>query len=183
MAHETTTTFEVDPPMEARVARLFGLQDDAWMRHANPSSVWSRFSCVSLFVLAVWSREWIGWYSLIPIAAVIVWTWINPRLFGVPASTRNWASKAVFGERIWADRRNIEIPDQFTSRVPNLANASSCIGLALLVYALVVHNVLLAVAGILIVHVGKLWYLDRMVLLFADMKDRDDTYARWEYGS
>ena len=168
--------------MESKVANFFGLRGDEWMRHANPHSVWSRFSCVSLLVLAVWSREWIGWYSLLPIGAAVAWTWLNPRLFGVPTSTRNWASRAVFGERIWADRRNVDIPDQFTSRVPNLANAYSSIGLAALVYAIVTVNVWMAIAGVVIVHGGKLWYMDRMVLLFDDMKHRDATYASWEYG-
>src|SRR5919108_2649722 len=27
-----------------RVAKLFGLQGEAWMRHANPLSVWTRFA-------------------------------------------------------------------------------------------------------------------------------------------
>ena len=36
------------------------------------------------------------------------------------------------------------------------------------------------VAGILIVHGGKLWFIDRMVLLFEDMKGRPE-YAGWEY--
>ena len=66
---------------------------------------------------------------------------INPLLFDVPASTRNWASKAVFGERIWADRTTREIPAQFRSRVPNLANVCSCIGVALLVGGLVALDV------------------------------------------
>src|SRR5687767_3691524 len=105
---------------EGRVAHLFGLRDDAWMRHANAWSVWTRFSCVSLLVLAVWSRVWIGWYSLIPIAAAVAWLFVNPLLFGVPTSTRNWASKAVLGERIWVDRNTVPIPAQFTSRVPHL---------------------------------------------------------------
>ena len=106
----------------------------------------------------------------------------NPRLFGVPASTRNWASKAVFGERIWTDRRNTPVPVQFTYRVPNLANAYSCIGLAMLVYGVVALDVWLTIAGIVIVHGGKLWYLDRMVLLFEDMKQRDANVASSEHG-
>ena len=181
MTPETTTPV-AEQTMEKRVADLFGLRGDAWMRHANPWSVWSRFSCVSLLALAVWSRDWIGWYCLVPIALTIVWTWINPRLFGVPASTRNWASKGVFGERIWSDRRTIQIPDQFASRVPNLANAFSCIGLPMLVYGLIALDVWLVVAGIVIIHGGKLWFIDRMVLLFEDMKQRDADYASWEYG-
>ena len=48
---------------------------------------------------------------------------------------------------------------------------------------LVALDVWLTVAGIVIVHGGKLWYLDRMVLLFEDMKHRDATYAGWEYGT
>ena len=96
------------------------------------------------------------------------------------------ASKSVFGERIWTDRRNTQIPEQFTSRVPNLANAYSCIGLAMLVYGMVALDVWMTIAGIVIVHGGKLWYLDRMVLLFEDMKRRNpqcylvgDTSPRW----
>ena len=180
MTPETTTPVAAQT-MEKRVADLFGLRGDTWMRHANPRSVWSRFSCVSLLAIAVWSREWIGWYCLVPIAVTIVWTWINPRLFGVPASTKNWASKGVFGERIWSDRRTIQIPDQFASRVPSLANAFSCIGLPMLVYGLVALDFWLVVAGIVIIHGGKLWFIDRMVLLFEDMKQRDAGYASWEY--
>ena len=37
---------------------------------------------------------------------------VNPLLFPTPRSTRNWASKGVFGERIWADRNTVELPDR-----------------------------------------------------------------------
>ena len=37
------------------------------------------------------------------------------------------------------------------------------------------------VAGIAIVDGGKMWYLDRMVLLYEDMKSRRADYADWEY--
>ena len=181
MTPETTTPV-APQTMEKRVADLFGLRGDAWMRHANPWSVWSRFSCVSLLALSVWSRDWIGWYCLVPIALTLMWTWMNPRVFGVPASTRNWASKGVFGERIRSDRSTVQIPDQFASRVPSLANAFSCIGLPMLVYGLIALDVWFVVAGIVIIHGGKLWFIDRMVLLFEDMKQRNADYASWEYG-
>jgi hypothetical protein len=42
------------------VTKLFGLEGDAWMRHANPVSVWTRFAVLPLGALAVWSRQWIG---------------------------------------------------------------------------------------------------------------------------
>ena len=168
---------------EARVARFFGLTEEAWMRHANPRSVWTRFSCLSLLAVAVWSRDWIGWYCVIPISVAALWMMVNPRLFGVPSSTRNWASKAVFGERIWTQRSSFEIPDQFSSRIPTLANAYGCIGLAFLTFGLIALDVWLVVAGIVIVHGAKLWYIDRMVLLFEDMKQRRPDCAAWEYGS
>jgi hypothetical protein len=175
------TSEKAEVTTERKIARLFGLKGESWMRHANPVSVWTRFSPVSLIALSIWSREWIGWYCLIPLGLTLIWLMVNPLLFKEPTSTRNWASKAVFGERIWSDRTAVDIPEQFRSRVPNLANAYSAIGMVSLAYGLVVLNVLAVVAGIVIVHGGKLWYLDRMVLLFEDMKGRSAEYAAWEY--
>jgi hypothetical protein len=169
------------PTSERRVARLFGLEGERWMRHANPLSVWTRFSVLSLLALSIWSRDWIGLYCLIPVALSIVWMMVNPILFKEPRSTRNWASKGVFGERIFADRNTVEIPAEFRSRVPNLANAYSTLGLVLLAYGLIMLSLLPVVAGIIIVHGGKLWYIDRMVLLFDRMKERVPEYAAWEY--
>ena len=166
---------------EQRVAKLFGLEGENWMRHANPVSVWTRFAVLPLLALSIWSRDWIGWLCLIPVALSIAWMMVNPLLFRPPRSTRNWASKGVFGERIWADRITVAIPPQFASAVPNLANLYSGLGLLLLAYGLIELSVLPVVAGIAIAHGGKLWYLDRMVLLFEDMKSRNADYARWEY--
>lgn len=86
------------------------------------------------------------------------------------------------GERIWVDRDKVELPEQFRSRAVSLvANVCSGIGIALLVYGLVELNLLAAVTGILITHGGKAWYLDRVGLLFADMKGRNPEYAAWDY--
>lgn len=173
----------VETTTEKHIAQLFGLTGDAWMRHANPWSVWTRFTCVSLVALAVWSRTWIGWYCLLPVAAALLWTVFNPRLFDVPSSTTSWASRGVLGERIYSERAETPIPAQFASAVPNIANALSTVGLAMAVYGLVVFAVWPLVAGILVVHTGKLWYIDRMVLLFDDVKQRDPEIASWEFGS
>ncbi len=165
----------------AKIAGAFGLRDESWMRHANPASVWTRFSVVSVLALAIWSRDWIGIWCLVPVALGIVWLFVNPLLFDVPKSTRNWASRSVLGERIWVDRKKVDLPEQFRSRAPAVANAYSTIGLAVLVYGLIELDVLATVTGILITHGGKLWYLDRVGLLFADMKGRSSKYAAWDY--
>lgn len=166
---------------EQRIARLFGLTGDNWMRHANPLSVWTRFAVVPLIALAIWSRAWLGWYSLIPIALAVVWMMVNPLVFAPPRSTRNWASKGVFGERVWAERNAVEIPEQFRSRVPDVVNALSLVGVLLLAYGLIAFDPLVTFAGVLITSIGKLWYIDRMVLLYEDAKHRNAEYASWEY--
>ncbi|WP_371404646.1 hypothetical protein OHA10_03085 [Kribbella sp. NBC_00662] len=174
----TTTT------RETKLAQMFGLDGDSWMRHANPVSVWTRFSVLPLLTISIWSRDWIGWWSLIPIALSLVFMVVNPVLFPAPRSTRYWASKAVFGERIWAERNSVEIPEQFRSQVPNVTYTFQLVGMAFWVYGLLVldHIGLVAVvAGLVIVQCAKAWCLDRMVLLFEQLKSLRSDYAGWEY--
>ena len=77
---------------DTKIARLFGLKGEGWLRHANPVSVWTRFAVLPLLALAIWSREWIGWWSLAAVALVLVFMLVNPLLFPPPRSTRHWAS-------------------------------------------------------------------------------------------
>ena len=167
---------------DTKLARLFGLQDEGWLRHANPWSVWTRFAVLPLLAVSIWSRDWIGWWSLIPIALSLVFMVANPLLFPKPTSTRNWASKGVFGERIWADRNTIQLPDQFrSSRVASVTYLFQVVGMAVLAWGLVELDLLAVVAGLVIVQCAKAWFIDRMVLLFEDMKTRNPEYAAWEY--
>lgn len=59
--------------------------------------------------------------------------------------------------------------------------AFQLLGLAVLVYGLVELRLLDVVTGLVIVQCAKAWFLDRMVLLFEDMKGRRPEYANWEY--
>jgi hypothetical protein len=151
------------------------------MRHANPVSVWTRFAVLPLLVVSIWSRDWIGWWSLIPIALSLVWLGVNPLFFSEPRSTNNWASKGVFGERIWTEADRSAFPTEFRSKVPAVTMIFQAAGLAVLIYGLVVLGPLAAVTGIVIVQLAKLWYIDRMVLLFDAMKSRNAEYAAWDY--
>jgi uncharacterized protein DUF6653 len=166
---------------ERRVASLFGLKGDSWMRHANPWSVWTRFAVLPLLILAVWSRAWIGWWSLAAVALVLGFMMVNPLLFRGSGSTRNWASRSVFGEHIWSDRDTVELPRQFlASKVPAVTTAIQVAGVALLAYGLVRLDLLATLAGLVLAQTAKAWYLDRMVLLYEDMKARNPGYAAWE---
>lgn len=91
--------------------KLMGMNENSWQRHANPLSVYSRIFSFPLFALAFWSFNIWGITQAIVFTTVIsLWLWINPRLFGVPQSTNNWASKVTFGERIWIKYDRSKIP-------------------------------------------------------------------------
>jgi hypothetical protein len=166
---------------EARIAAAFGLRGENWMRHANPVSVWTRFAVLPLLAVSIWSRVWIGWWALVPFVFSLVFMVVNPLLFPRPRSTKNWASKGVLGERIWANRDEVEIPRQFTPSVPNVTYGFQIVGMAVLTYGLVVLHIENVITGIVIVQCAKAWFIDRMVLLFEDMKARRPEYAAWEY--
>ena len=172
MSTDATPSERTPVTGEHRVAKLFGLEGDAWMRHANPLSVWTRFGVLPLLAVAIWSRDWIGWWCLVPVALSVVFMMVNPLLFPPPRSTRSWASKAVFGERIWTDRIRVTLPDQFArSRVPAVAQICQLVGVAVLVGGLIELDLFAVVIGIVFTQ----------VLLFDDMKARRPEYADWEY--
>ena len=103
MDFDGLVTAKLDP-FDA-VARLMAMDDMTWQRHANPWSAYTRIAILPLFAVAVWSRIWIGWWCLLPIALLTVWTWVNPRAFPPPATRDAWASRAVLGERLFLDRK------------------------------------------------------------------------------
>jgi Family of unknown function (DUF6653) len=65
----------------------------------------ARVPILLVLVGMVWSRAWIGWWSLIPIALIVDWTMVNPRVFPAPRTLDSWASRSVLGEAVWARRK------------------------------------------------------------------------------
>lgn len=160
---------------ESRIASLFGLDDQGWARHANPWSGWTRFiTCLPLLVLAIWSRTWLGWWSLAPIAVALLWIWANPRAFGPARDDSAWITKGVFGERFWSLRATDPVPDRHR-KLPHFLNAVALLGLPFLVWGLIALQVWPTIMGMVFVIGGKLWYIDRMAILYEDIvKDRPD---------
>jgi len=150
------------------------------MRHANPWSVWTRFVILPLLALAVWSYVWINWYSLLPVGLLLFWTWINPRFFGKPKTTKRWASKAVFGERVWLRRKELPIP-QHHLRAITILNIITASGLPFLLWGLYYLQIWPVIFGLALVIFGKMWFLDRMVWVYEDMKGSSEEYLSWEY--
>lgn len=166
--------------MEGFLLRLFGMRDEVWARHVNPLSVWTRMPIVALLALAIWARVWLGWWCLVPLAAVMVWTWLNPRVFPKPRSTMHWSSRSVLGERLWLVRKTLAL----TARervMPHVGNAIALVGIVLLGYGLIDLILWAAIVGAAVTILGKLYFLDEMTRIYAAHKDEDPAWAAWLY--
>ncbi len=166
--------------VEEFIAKIFAMSDAVWERHANPLSVWTRYSVLPILVIAFWSRIWLGWWSTICVVIAIGWIWINPRLFRKPKSTNNWASKAVLGERVWLNRKEVPVP-QYHRILPNILSIAASIAMVLCIYGVVRLQVWPTIFGIALTYMAKSWFLDRMVWLYEDMKETHPEYRKLLY--
>ena len=148
--------------------RLMAMDDATWARHANPWSVYTRFTCLPLIALSIWSRVWLGWWSLLPLATALVWTWCNPRAFAPAKQSDGWAWKGAMGERLFLDRKRHPVPAHHTA-LANLLTLLSAIGGVILAYGLIVLDAWATIAGLLFTMTTKAWFVDRMVWLYEDV--------------
>lgn len=148
--------------------RLMGMTEEVWRRHANPLSVWTRFTCLPLIVLALWSRVWIGWGALPLLALACFWTWANPRAFPQPLDYGSWASRATLGERIFLARHRYAIAPHHR-RAATVLTGLSALGLIPLLWGVVALEGWATCAGLIGVILPKVWFCDRMVWIHADL--------------
>jgi hypothetical protein len=148
-----------------------GMTDEVWARHANPWSGWTRVATTPVLFLALWSHVWLGWWALVPIAAVAGWIRLNPRIFPPPASTDNWMSKGVLGERLWLNRDAVAIP-RHHARAAQLTSAASALFLLPAAWGFVAQDFWAAFLGVHASAAMKLWFVDRMVWLYEDVRAR-----------
>lgn len=150
--------------------RYLGMDDSTWIKHSNPWSGWTRMTILPLFSLAVWSRVWLGWDALWPISAVILWTWLNPRMFQPPTHNDAWMTKGVLGERVWLAKLATPIPSHH-AKMGRLLNLGTGAGAIVLFYGLWLLDLGTVLLGLAVTIGAKLWFLDRMVWLLADTTD------------
>ncbi|WFB35085.1 hypothetical protein P3T73_13040 [Kiritimatiellota bacterium B12222] len=163
---------------ESQLSKLFAMSDATWERHAHPWSVWTLFTVLPVLIIAIWSRVWLGGWAWGLVVLAVFWTWINPRMFRKPISTDHWASKAVLGERVWMNRKQVPVPP--CHRIaPNVLSGVTGIGVLFLIWGLWKLNVWSTVTGSVLIYAGKVWFLDRMVWLYEDMKNANPEYSRW----
>ncbi len=154
--------------IEDRMGRAFGLDGTGWARHANPWSVYTRIPILVLLATAVWARQWIGWWCLVPVAVVCLWSAVNPRAFPPPADLTDWASRSVLGETYWSARKKTPIPARHRV-VPVMLIMMNTAGVPFIVWGLVATDLWILLFGLTVQTAGKLWFLDRMVWLHDDM--------------
>ncbi|GIT92899.1 hypothetical protein JANAI62_33570 [Jannaschia pagri] len=146
--------------------RLMTMDDRAWLRHANPWSGWTRFTGLPLLVLAIWSRVWVGWWSLLPVALAVAWIWLNPRVFGPPKVFDHWMTRAVLGERIFLTHRDGIAAHHL--RAAHVLTWLSLPGLCLMGIGLGLLWWEGAVFGTILTMLPKVWFCDRMVWIHDD---------------
>jgi hypothetical protein len=151
--------------------KIMAMDDATWERHANPLSVWSRLSCLPLITVAIWSRVWLGWFSLIPLALALIWTWVNPRLFPAPRTLTSWASRGVMGERIFLDRAHRAIAHHHLI-MANILTIAMALFALVLIYGIWSLNVWATLTGLTGTIGGKIWFVDRMVWLYDETRSR-----------
>jgi hypothetical protein len=162
----------------ALTATLFRLDDEGWERHANPWSVWTRIATWPVLMFVLWSFHWFGWWSLLPLAVIAGWLALNPHAFRPPASTKSWASRAVFGERAYILRELHPVPIEHVNAA-TLLSIGSGVGALFAGAGLLTEEPTTFLLGGVTVLFCKLWFIDRMVWLYEDMRREVPEYQAW----
>lgn len=143
------------------IARVFAMDELSWRRHANPWSVWTRLAAVPAGVLAVWSRDWVGWWAAVPILLVVAWLFANTKVFR-PVGPGGWAADGIHGEKWWLQQRH-RVP----SRHRTVLRCLIALGLGsgvLLTYGLITLQVWPTLTGTALLVLAQIWRIDRMGL-------------------
>ena len=107
---------------------------------------------------------------LLPLAVVVLWLWLNPRVFAPIHEPTAWASKGIFGEEVWA-RRRAEVPVAHRAALRLIA-VPGVVGIALLGWGLVALEVWPTISGVALVVLAQLWRIDRLVWMYEDLSRR-----------
>jgi hypothetical protein len=158
----------------AGIAGLFRMTDEAWCRHANPWSVYTRFAAVPAMISAIWSRVWLGWWAMVPVAAVVAWLLFNPHIFAPVREPRSWAARGIYGEKFWLHHRS-DVPPGYQAAFHWLA-VPALAGVALLVWGLACLSIWPTLFGATLIVLAQLWRIDRLGMLYEEhvAKSQDD---------
>lgn len=150
-----------------RYAQRAGMTDEAWRRHANPWSVWTRFAAIPLMLAAIWSRVWIGWWAVVPVVVVIAWLAWNPHAFRPIDEPVAWSSRGIYGERLWLQDRS-QMPAGFAVVQRIWVVGAGC-GAVLVAWGLSALALWPTVFGAVLLSYGQLWRIDRLGIFYDEV--------------
>lgn len=65
--------------------------------------------------------------------------------------------------------------------MPNILTTVAAIGTGFVAWGVIELAIWITLFGAALTYAGKLWFLDRMVWLYEDMKDANSEYQSWLY--
>ncbi len=83
-------------------------------------------------------------------------------------------------ERVWLNRNQIPVPLD-DRPLPNLLGVVSALGMVFVIWGAIAIAIWPTLLGASVVYLSKLWFIDRMVWLYEDMKNVEPEYRRWLY--
>ncbi|GLY64867.1 DUF6653 family protein [Amycolatopsis taiwanensis] len=146
------------------VAATFGMTDEAWKRHANAWSVWSRMAGLAPILAPIFFRQTLGWWALAIIVPGIAWMWLNPRAFKPVYHPTKWAEKGIYGEKLWSAGKSAALAGHRTAMRLLIGLAGA--GALIMIYGLVFIEAWPAIFGITLVLLSQLWQIDRFVSIY-----------------
>ena len=102
----------------------------------------------------------------------------EPSRLRPPQDLNNWGSKVTLGERVWLNRVQVPIPAQH-AKMAWITSVLIFPGIAILAYGLYALSIWPTVLGTALVILAKVWFCDRMVWLYEDMRKENAVYASW----
>lgn len=152
--------------------KIMSMNDEVWLRHANPWSVWTRIPFIFILVPVAYSWKWLGWYILIPLSIACLWIYLNPRIFPPVKEINSWGSKAVMGEKIFTERKTkgYELPNHHI-KMSNILTTASALFFIPAIAGIVILNPWMTAIGTLASWLCKMWFIDRMVWIYNDHRE------------
>ena len=77
------------------------------------------------------------------------------------------------------NRDVIPVP-QYHRTVPHILSGVSGVGMLMVLWGVLWFEVWPALFGVVMVYFGKVWFLDRMVWIWQDMRDASPEYQSWQ---
>jgi len=140
-----------------------------WHKYTNPWSIWVRFFILPMLIISMWSRVWIGQWSLILVLITLAWIWFNPRLSPSKKTKNLWAIQAILGERLWLNRHKNYIPQHHFFVITAL-QIIVIVSFVTCLAGIIILSPWITFFGLSMTYVGMCWFLDRMVWLYNDDK-------------